>query len=125
VAADRAVHDPGKIIGDLAVAVAMGGDCLADIAALRAEPELYGMVASDPVVSRTVAALAADPVRAVRAIRVARAAARERAWALAGAAAPGAGGGQVIVDLDATLVTSHSDKENARATWKKTYGFHP
>ncbi len=105
---DRAVHDPGKIIADLAVAVALGGDCLADIVALRAEPELYGPVASDPVVSRAVAGLAADPVRAVKAIRAARAQARERAWALAGPAAPGTGGGPVIVDLDATLVTSHS-----------------
>jgi hypothetical protein len=86
---DRAVHDPGKVIADLAVAVALGGDCLADIAVLRAEPELHGPVASDPVVSRTVAALAADPARSVRAIRAARAAVRERAWALAGPTAPG------------------------------------
>jgi hypothetical protein len=121
----RAVHDPGKVIADLAVAVALGGDCLADIAVLRAEPELHGPVASDPVVSRTVAALAADPVRALKAIRAARAAARERVWALAGAAAPGADGGLVTVDLDATVVTSHSEKENARPTWKKTFGFHP
>jgi len=121
----RAVHDPGKVIADLAVAVALGGDCLADIGVLRAEPELYGPVASDPVVSRTIGALAADPVRAVKAIRAARAQARERAWALAGAAAPGADGGLVTVDLDATLVTSYSEKENARPTWKKTFGFHP
>ena len=54
---------PGKIITDLAVALALGGDCLADIAALRAEPELFGPVASDPVVSRLVARLAADAPR--------------------------------------------------------------
>src|SRR6185437_6640713 len=111
----RAVHDPGKVIGDLAVAVALGGDCLADIAVLRAEPDLYGPVASDPVVSRLVAALAADPVRSLRAIRAARAAARERAWALAGPAAPGADGGQVIVDVDATLVISHSPALGTRS----------
>ena len=56
--APRAVHDPGKIIADLAVTLALGGDCLADIAVLRAEPELFGPVASDPVVSRLVARLA-------------------------------------------------------------------
>ena len=55
----RAVHDPGKIIADLAVTLALGGDCLADIAALRAEPGLFGPVASDPVVSRLNNALAA------------------------------------------------------------------
>ena len=51
-----AVHDPGKIVADLAAAVALGGDCLADIAVLREQPELAGPVASDPVVSRLVSA---------------------------------------------------------------------
>ena len=87
----RAVHDPGKIIADLAVTLALGGDCLADIAVLRAEPALFGPVASDPVVSRLVSRLASDAPRALKAIRSARAAARERAWALAGDAAPGRG----------------------------------
>ena len=80
--APRAVHDPGKIIADLAVTLALGGDCLADVATLRAEPALFGPVASDPVVSRLISRLAADAPRALRAIRAARAAARERAWAL-------------------------------------------
>ena len=79
---------PGKIIADLAVTLALGGDCLADIAMLRAEPALFGPVASDPVVSRLIARLAADAPRALKAIRAARAAARERAWALAGDARP-------------------------------------
>ena len=78
------MHDPGKIIADLAVTLALGGDCLADIALLRAEPGLFGPVASDPVVSRLVAQLAADAPRALKAIRAARAAARQRAWELAG-----------------------------------------
>ena len=106
--APRAVHDPGTIIAGLAMAVALGGDCLADIAVLRAQPELSGPVASDPVVSRLVTALAEDAPRAVKAIQAARAAARERAWALAGQAAPGTDGGLVTVDLDATLVTAFS-----------------
>jgi hypothetical protein len=119
------VHSPGKIIADLAVAVALGGDCLADVAILRAQPELAGPVASDPVVSRLVTRLAADAPRALKAIRVARAAARQRAWDLAGDAAPGADGGLVTVDIDATIVTSCSEKEQAMPTWKKTYGHHP
>jgi hypothetical protein len=77
--APRAVHDPGKIVADLAAALALGGDCLADIAVLRGQPALAGPVASDPVVSRLVTALAADGPRALKAIRAARAAARERA----------------------------------------------
>jgi hypothetical protein len=121
----HAVHGPGKIITDLAVALALGGDCLADVAMVRAQPELFGQVASDPVVSRLVARLSADAPRALKAIRSARAAARARAWELAGDAAPGTDGDLITVDIDATIVTSCSEKDQATPTWKKTYGFHP
>jgi hypothetical protein len=123
--APRAVHDPGKIIADLVMVLALGGDCLADIAVLRAQPDLAGPVASDPVVSRLVAALAADAPRALKAIRAARAAARERAWTLAGDRAPGGDGNLIPVDIDATIVLAHSEKEQAKPTWKKTFGFYP
>jgi hypothetical protein len=66
--APRAVHDPGKVIADLAAAVALGGDCLADIAVLREQPQLAGPVASDPVVSRLVSRLAEDGPRALKAV---------------------------------------------------------
>ncbi|WP_109505646.1 IS1380 family transposase, partial [Nocardioides speluncae] len=123
-----AVHDPAKVVLDLAVALALGGDCLADVALLRAEPDLYGLVASDATVSRTIAALAQDAPAALKAIDTARAAARARAWELAGNHAPdhhASARGPLIVDLDATLVTSHSDKENAAPTYKRGFGFHP
>ena len=80
VAGAAAVHDPGKIVADLAAAMALGGDCLADIAVLREQPALAGLVASDPVVSRLVSTLAQDGPRVLKAIRAARAALRERAW---------------------------------------------
>jgi Transposase DDE domain group 1 len=123
--APQAVHDPGKIVADLAAAVALGGDCLADIVVLREQPGLAGPVASDPVVSRLVNALAGDLPRALKAIRAARASARDRAWTLAGDAAPGSGDSLVTIDLDATIVIAHSEKEQAAPTWKKTFGFHP
>ena len=44
----RSVHDPGKTVLDLAVTIALGGDCLADAAVVRAQPELFGAVASEP-----------------------------------------------------------------------------
>lgn len=75
-----AVHDPAKVVCDLALTLALGGDCLADIAVLRAQPSVYGLVASDPTVSRTLTALANDAPRVLAAIDVARAAARQRAW---------------------------------------------
>jgi hypothetical protein len=86
---------------------------------------LFGPVASDPVISRLVSRLAGDVPAALKAIGNARAAARERAWQLAGQSAPGAGDGPLIVDIDATLVTAHSEKERAAPTWKKGFGFHP
>ncbi|GGO98703.1 IS1380 family transposase [Wenjunlia tyrosinilytica] len=120
----RAVHDPGKILLDVALAVALGGDCLADVGMLRAEPAVFGPVASDPTVSRLVDTLAASGEKALRAIRAARAEARQRAWQLADGKAPDAGRA-VTVDLDGVLVTAHSDKEDAAPTWKRTYGHHP
>jgi hypothetical protein len=124
----RARHDPAKVLVDLAVAVALGGDCLADVGVVRAQPELFGQVASDPTVSRLIARLAADLHTALPAIRAARAQARTAVWArcrpLAGT--PGSrDGGQVIVDLDSTLVTAHSEKEHAGPTYKRGFGFAP
>ncbi|WP_030460592.1 IS1380 family transposase [Kitasatospora sp. NRRL B-11411] len=120
----RAVHDPGKILLDVALAVALGGDCLADVAMLRAEPAVFGPVASDPTVSRLVGTLATAGPRALAAIRRARAEVREQVWRLAGNAAPAADGA-VIVDIDGVLVLAHSEKQDAAATWKKTFGHHP
>jgi hypothetical protein len=118
----RARHDPGKVVLDLASAIALGGDCLADLAVVRAQPELFGQVASDPTVSRLVAALAGDVEAAVAGLRAARAAARARVWA---ADRPVPAAGPVIVDLDATIVVAHSEKQGATPTFKRTFGFHP
>ena len=111
-----AIHDPGKIVGDLAVAVALGGDAACDVGVLRAQPGVFGLVASDPTVSRLIATLAEDPDGALGAITGARAVARERVWNRAGAPTQD---GQVVIDLDATLLTAHSEKEDATRTWKK------
>jgi hypothetical protein len=121
-------HDPGKILLDLAVSLAIGGDCLADVAQLRAAPEVFGSVASDPTVSRLIDTLAADAPAALAAIASARAAARRRGWALAGEQAPDHDANAsrpVVIDVDATLVTAHSEKECAAPTFKRGFGFHP
>ncbi len=120
--AGRSVHDPGKMVLDLAVSIALGGDCLADAAVVRAQPELFGAVASDPTISRLVEALGRDARAAVAAIRRARAGARARVW---GHRCPVSTDTPVIVDLDATLVGAHSEKEGATATFKRGFGFHP
>ncbi|UZF46609.1 IS1380-like element ISRer1 family transposase [Rhodococcus rhodochrous] len=121
-------HDPGKIVLDLAVSLALGGDCLADIAQLRAHPEIFGAVASDPTVSRLISVLAADADTALAAIGRARATARSHAWAAAGTSAPDHAIDEahpLVLDIDATLVTAHSEKEQAAPTFKRGFGFHP
>jgi alkylhydroperoxidase family enzyme len=91
-------HDPGKIVLGLAIAVALGGDAACDIAVLRAQPGVFGPVASDPTVSRLIARLAQDADAALAAITGARATARARVWEAAGAPVQD---GKVVIDLDA------------------------
>lgn len=121
-------HDPGKIVLDLAVAIAVGGDCASDVSILRCEPGVFGPVASDPTVSRLIAALADDAPKALAALTAAHAAARAAAWDHAGEHAPDHGidaDHPLIVDLDASLLDAHSEKECAAPTFKKGFGFHP
>lgn len=92
----------------MALAVALGGDCLAVAGMLRAEPAVFGPVASDPTVSRLIDTLAASEEKALAAVRAVRAEARARVWKLAGGRAPDADGA-VTVDLDGVLVVAHSD----------------
>jgi Transposase DDE domain group 1 len=125
------VHDPAKVLLDLAVAVALGGDCLADVAVVRAEPAVFGRVASDATISRTIAGLARDARttdRVLAAVDDARAAARARVWRLAEQRAPDhevTAARPLVVDVDGVLVTAHSDKEQAAPTFKKGFGHHP
>jgi hypothetical protein len=106
------VHDPGKIVVDLAVAVALGGDCLAGAGVLRAGPALSGPVASDPVISRLVTRAGRGRARSAERHRQARARAHERAWQLAGSQAPGPDSGLIPVGAHAgALVVAETGDE--------------
>ncbi|GAA3782016.1 hypothetical protein GCM10022206_21260 [Streptomyces chiangmaiensis] len=74
----------GNVLLDMALAVALGGDCLADVGVPRAEPDLFALVASDPTVSRLIDTLATGGKRALWAIRTARAEVREARGPLRG-----------------------------------------
>jgi len=116
----RGAYDRGQVLGDLVVMLADGGDCVSDLAALRDQPELFGEVCSTPTAWRVLAEeLPADP-RGIAALWSALARVREQAWALGAAPA-----GPLILDLDATLVDAHSDKQGAAPTYKHGFGFHP
>jgi Transposase DDE domain group 1 len=123
-------HDPGRVAVDLAVMLADGGEAIADLAVLRNQADLFGPVASDPTAWRLLSDL--DGTALAR-LRSARAQAREVAWAqaaetrsglpdstAAGVPVPG-----IVLDLDASIVICHSEKESATRTWKKTFGYHP
>ena len=112
----RRGHDRGRVLTDLAVMIADGGTAIADLAVLRDQPSLFGEVASTPTAWRTLEAV--DGAALAR-IAQARAAARRRVWAA------GADPGFYVIDLDATLITSHSDKAGASPTYKRGFGFHP
>ena len=116
------IHAPGDVFADLAAAVADGVDCVDGVGQLLGDREhVFGAVASTSTLWRLVDERV-DATHLPR-IRGARAYARERAWA-AGAAPDH--DGWLHLDVDATITIDHSDnKENAAATWKKTFGFHP
>jgi len=112
----RCAHPPGRVFCDLAVMLCDGGRCVSDLGALGDQTTLFGDVCSISTARRVLLDIGEAELDA---IRVARARAREGAWA---AGAPRA---RVILDFDATLVTAHSDKEHAAGNYKGGFGFHP
>ena len=123
-----AVHDPGRIVVDLALCAALGGDHLSDLAVLRSQGELFGPVASDPTVCRLIKTLAQDADAVEAAVEAARGEVRRRVWSLAGGNSPTAGisaESPLVLDVDATLVEVHSAKEGAAPTFKGGFGYHP
>ena len=113
-------HDPGKVLVDVAVAVASGGDALSDVVTLRHQPGVFGAVASVPTAFRVVDAIDEGMLSRIRA---ARSKVRRSVW---GAGLnPVTEHGYVTLDFDGTLVDAHSDKQQAAPTYKKGYGFFP
>jgi hypothetical protein len=124
--------DRGITVVSMAAAIALGATSMSDIALLAHLAPVLGAAPSGPTVRRALN-LAGTP-RTLDRIARARAKARAHAWTLIAATATGfpwlviagkALDGWIVIDMDATLVTARSDKEGARPTWKKGYGFHP
>ena len=114
--AERAIHHPGAVLTDLAVSIANGGDCLRDLSVLHDQPDLFGHVASVPTASRVISRLTKDHLNQLRA---ARRRLRDQVWQKAGRPE------LLVLDIDATLVTSHSEKEEASGNYKHGFGYHP
>jgi hypothetical protein len=116
--ARRSGHDLGCVVRDLAVMLADGGDCLADLGVLGDQEALFGPVASTSTAFRAIDRIARDP-EGLKRLRAAHAQARARAWQLLGAPR------RLDIDVDATLLTAHSEKAGAAGNFKHGFGFHP
>jgi Transposase DDE domain group 1 len=112
----RSAHDPGQVVRDLTVMLADGGDCVSDLEALRGQGRLFGTVASETTAHRVLKAIDEGLLGE---LRKARAAARARAWEV------GVRPETITLDIDATLLAAHSEKERAAGNYKHGYGFHP
>jgi hypothetical protein len=127
----RAGHDPGRVLVDMAVAVADGATTISEVAVLGDQAAVFGPVASDSTCRRVLDGIGE---RELAAVAAGRAAAREIAWAqraeARGCAFPPARAGGcdlpgLVIDMDASLVVAHSEKEHAAPTFKGSFGYHP
>ena len=122
------VHDRGRVLIDVAVMLAGGGETIADIRVLRRQSAALGPVASAPTVWRTLDEVTAGKRKK---IQVARARAHRNVWSHLPGGVPAsvcAGrdlGSTIVLDVDATVVVTHSEKEHAAPTYKRTFGYHP
>ena len=111
----RRGHDPGQVLRDVAVMLADGGDCVTDNDAYRGQERLFGARASETTTHRVLKSV---DEQLLALIRAARAKARARVWDA------GARPTTITLNIDATLVTAHSDKELAAGNYKHGYGLH-
>lgn len=112
----RSAHDPGRVLRDVAVMLADGGDCVSDMAAYEGQERLFGAKASETTTHRVLKSV---DEQLLECIRAARAAARSRVWDA------GARPQTITLNVDATLVSAHAEKEQAAGNYKHGFGFHP
>jgi hypothetical protein len=113
-------HDPGVVLTHAVAVLAGGGEACADIEHLRAQPTLFGDVASDSTLYRLLRSVDADGLDRLRA---AAAVVRRQVWERSSATT---GAEPVVLDVDASLVHIHSErKEGTAANYKGTFGFAP
>ena len=123
--------DRGTVLVCLATAIVLGATSMSDIGLLAHQALVFAEPPSEATVRRALAGL--DPALLGR-LGKARAKVRARVWGLLERRPQGfpwllvAGKlltGWVVIDLDATLITAHSPKQGAAATFKRGFGFHP
>ena len=127
------VHDRGRVLADLACAIADGAEVISDFRVMADQGGLFGLVASVPTCWRALEEIAAGGSRPLVRINAAVSTARRRAWAQIVARHGGLPGvavadrvleGVTCIRLDATVTPAHSDKELAEPNYKG-FGHHP
>jgi Transposase DDE domain group 1 len=127
------VHDRGRVLADLACAIAGGAEVISDFRVMADQGGLFGLVASVPTCWRALDEIAGGGSRVLARISSAVNAARRQAWqamvarhgALPGiAVADKTLAGVTCIRLDASVVTAHSGKELAEPNYKG-FGHHP
>ena len=107
-------HDRGRVLVDVAVMLADGGEAIADIDVLRHQAGVLGPVASAPTVWRALGEVTATRLKKVA---LARARTRRHVWRQLPDGLPASKvartdlGDVVVLDIDATIVVTHSEKE--------------
>jgi len=134
LASDRLlVHDRGRVLADLACAIADGGEAISDFRVIGDQGELFGPAASVPTCWRALSEIAAGGAKTAGRITAAVNGARRKAWAEIAArhgALPGVRVADKVLEgvtclrLDASVVTCHSDKQGAEPNFKG-FGYHP
>jgi DDE family transposase len=126
-------HDRGRVLADLACAIADGARGFSDFRVLADQSELFGQVASVPTVYRTLEEIAKGGDPTAGKLTAAVNGARRLAWSqavLRHGKLPGVKVADKTLDevtcirLDATVTFAHSDKELAEANFKG-FGHHP
>ncbi len=111
-------HQPGHSLGLITLGLADGATCVSDLSAIRGQVNLFGEVASHPTAWRSFNRPGPEHLAG---IDTATADAREVVWR----ADPDADRTEMVIDLDASIITTKADKQDAAPTWKRTYGHRP
>jgi hypothetical protein len=126
-------HDRGRVLADLAAAIADGAAVISDFAVLSGQREVLGPVASVPTAWRALEEIAGGGPKTARRVTAAVNAARARAWegiVARHGTMPGVRiadrvlDGVICIRLDATVTPACSDKEGAEPNFKG-FGHHP
>ena len=120
-AGERAsLHDRGVVLTHAMLMLAAGGEACSDIEFLVSQPRLFGQVASDSTLYRTIRSITP---RVLTALAAQAALTRAEVWRRMGVTV---GTAMVVLDIDASLVQIHSEnKEGTGPNYKGGFGFHP